>query len=326
MEPIILPRISDQKPLVSVVSITYNHEPYIRDCLEGFLLQKTDFPIEVIIHDDASTDHTAEILLEYYNKRPDLFYVIVEQKNIYSQGKSPLLETIKFAKGRYIAICEGDDFWIDPLKLQKQFDFMAAHPQYSMCGTRVKLLYEEKKKWIQRKSRKRGEITLNQVMRSNPYATCTTFVCADVIRKWMVVSSTFDRRRWMMGDLPMFIFCATKGNGCILGDVTGVYRILNNSATHGDSIKMKKLVDGGVHIRLKLIKELGIPYSSERILKQWSYGRVKLILKKKLFVPKRRLMFFWRFYWQGHVHYKPIRFVILFVLARIFRVVPVEKE
>ena len=70
MEPVILPRISDQTPLVSVICITYNHEPYIRDCLEGFLMQKTDFPIEIIVHDDASTDHTADIIREYYEKRP----------------------------------------------------------------------------------------------------------------------------------------------------------------------------------------------------------------------------------------------------------------
>ena len=130
MEPIILPRISDQKPLVSVVSITYNHEPYIRNCLEGFLMQKTDFPIEVIIHDDASTDHTADIIRDYYEKHPDLFHVIIERENQFSQGKSVPLPLYQQAKGKYIAICEGDDYWTDPLKLQKQFDFMEKNQEY----------------------------------------------------------------------------------------------------------------------------------------------------------------------------------------------------
>lgn len=131
MEPIILPRKSDQKPLVSVVSITYNHEPYIRDCLEGFLMQKTDFPVEVIIHDDASTDHTADIICEYYEKRPDLFRVIIERENRYSQKKPILNPLLEHTNGKYIALCEGDDYWIDPLKLQKQFDYLESHPDYS---------------------------------------------------------------------------------------------------------------------------------------------------------------------------------------------------
>lgn len=132
MEPIILPRISDKKPLVSVVSITYNHEAYIRDCLEGFLMQKTDFPIEVIIHDDASTDHTADIIREYYEKRPDLFYLIIEKENQYYR-KDILVPLFRQAQGKYVALCEGDDYWIDPLKLQSQFDFMETHSGYSIC-------------------------------------------------------------------------------------------------------------------------------------------------------------------------------------------------
>ena len=130
MAPIILPRISDQKPLVSVVSITYNHEPYIRDCLEGFLMQKTDFPVEIIIHDDASTDHTADIIREYYEKRPDLFHVIIERENQYSQHKKIMTPLYKQAKGKYIALCEGDDYWTDPLKLQKQFDILERNSDY----------------------------------------------------------------------------------------------------------------------------------------------------------------------------------------------------
>ena len=130
MEPIILPRISDRKPLVTVVSITYNHESYIRDCLEGFLMQKTSFPVEVIIHDDASTDHTAEIIREYYEKRPDLFYVIIEKENQFSKNKIISLPLYKQAQGKYIAFCEGDDYWTDPLKLQKQFDFLEKNQDY----------------------------------------------------------------------------------------------------------------------------------------------------------------------------------------------------
>ena len=107
-------------PLVSIACITYNHENYIRDAIEGFLMQKTTFPVEIIIHDDASADNTAQIVKEYTDKNSDLFIPIFQTENQYSQGNKPLANFVfPRAKGKYIAICEGDDYWTDPYKLQK---------------------------------------------------------------------------------------------------------------------------------------------------------------------------------------------------------------
>ena len=121
-------------PLVSVVCTTYNHEKYIRQCLDGFVMQKTTFPIEIIVHDDASTDDTVRIVKEYEEKYPNLFNNIYRTENWYSRGKDiwGYLFDQK-ARGKYIALCEGDDYWIDPYKLQKQVDFLEGHPEYSMC-------------------------------------------------------------------------------------------------------------------------------------------------------------------------------------------------
>jgi len=116
-------------PLVSICCITYNHENYIRDAIEGFLMQKTDFPFEIIIHDDASTDATADIIREYEEKHPDIIKPIYQTENQYSKGEKVALFTYKAARGRYIALCEGDDYWIDPLKLQKQITEMEKHPE-----------------------------------------------------------------------------------------------------------------------------------------------------------------------------------------------------
>lgn len=118
-----------QEPLVSICCITYNHEKYIRDAIEGFLMQKTDFPFEIIIHDDASTDMTANIIKEYEMKYSKLIIPIYQVENQYSKGISPLTIVFKQSKGKYIAICEGDDYWIDPLKLQKQIMEMEKHPE-----------------------------------------------------------------------------------------------------------------------------------------------------------------------------------------------------
>lgn len=121
-------------PLVSICCITYNHGPYIRDCLEGFVMQQTKFPFEVLIHDDASTDNTADIIREYEAKYPEIVRPIYQTENQYSKGvRINLVYNFPRARGKYIAICEGDDFWCDPHKLQIQFDFMETHPDYSAC-------------------------------------------------------------------------------------------------------------------------------------------------------------------------------------------------
>ena len=124
---------NDGKPLVSICCITYNHAPYIRDCLEGFVMQQTNFPFEVLIHDDASTDGNANIIREYEAKYPDIFKPIYQTENQYSKGVNPGVQILGRAQGKYTAFCEGDDFWCDPQKLQIQFDFMESHPDYSSC-------------------------------------------------------------------------------------------------------------------------------------------------------------------------------------------------
>ena len=121
-------------PLVSVVCTTYNHEAYIRQCLDGFIMQKTDFPFEIIVHDDASTDSTVSIIKEYEDKYPNLFNNIYRTENWFSQKKNiwGYLFTEK-ARGKYIALCEGDDYWTDPLKLQKQVDILEKNQKISLC-------------------------------------------------------------------------------------------------------------------------------------------------------------------------------------------------
>lgn len=121
-------------PLVSVRCITYNHEPYIAQALDGFLMQKTNFPFEVIVHDDASPDKTADIIREYEAKFPKIIKPICETENQYSKHDGSLGRIMDAAcKGKYIVLCEGDDYWIDENKLQIQVDFLEGNSEYGMC-------------------------------------------------------------------------------------------------------------------------------------------------------------------------------------------------
>ena len=129
------------KPLVSISCITYNHSRFIKQCLDGFLMQQTDFDFEVLIHDDASTDGTQEIIKAYQENYPEIIKPILQSENQYSKGVRGINSTFNYsrAQGKYIALCEGDDYWTDPLKLQKQVDFLEANKEYSLCYHRVNL-------------------------------------------------------------------------------------------------------------------------------------------------------------------------------------------
>lgn len=122
------------EPVISIICNTYNHEKYISDALDSFLMQQIKVPFEILVHDDASTDSTADIIRQYEAKYPDIVKPIYQKENQYSRGVSITAEIqIPRAKGRYVAFCEGDDYWIDPQKLQIQYDFMESHTEYSAC-------------------------------------------------------------------------------------------------------------------------------------------------------------------------------------------------
>ena len=119
---------------VTIHCLAYNHEPYIRQCLDGFVMQKTNFRYEAIVHDDASTDSTAAIIKEYAEKYPDIIKPIFETENQYSKKDGSITRIMnEHTHSKYVAICEGDDYWIDPLKLQKQVDFLEKSSEYIMC-------------------------------------------------------------------------------------------------------------------------------------------------------------------------------------------------
>ncbi len=137
-----LSRLPDT-PMVSVCMTTFNHECYIRQALDSILMQKVPFLYEIVIGEDKSTDATRELVIEYQRKHPDKIRLRLARENLYSQGFKPGFGVRAACRGKYIALLEGDDYWTDPLKLQKQVEFLESNPEYVMCFHNTKEIDDE---------------------------------------------------------------------------------------------------------------------------------------------------------------------------------------
>ena len=221
------------KPLVSISCITYNHAPYIRQCLEGFITQKTNFAYEVLIHDDASTDGTSEIIQEYENKYPDIIKPIYESENQYHKGVPIGSEVwnVPRAQGKYIALCEGDDYWTDPNKLQKQVDYMEQHPEIDLCCTASKKYVQKTGKFIGHVGTSLCEKYDTCIMGYNDIFTATTLIRADSFRKCYAELISFLSQDLII-DTAYWYWFAYYNKIKYFDEETAVYRILENSACH----------------------------------------------------------------------------------------------
>ena len=209
------------QPLVSVCCLAYNHEPFIRQCLDGFMMQQTDFPFEIIIHDDASTDGTADIIREYVAKYPDIIKPIYQKENQYSEGVN-IVSTYQFPRaiGKYIALCEGDDYWTDPLKLQKQVDFLEAHEDYSICSSGYLM-------------KKEGQIIERVMQGDETKENGFTYTLEDWIDNWLTKTLTVVFRRKALDtvdfdykyfrDVHLFYYILKTGKGYYFSEIFGVY-------------------------------------------------------------------------------------------------------
>ena len=229
-------------PVVSVICCAYNHGPYIRQCLDGFMMQKTDFSFEVLIHDDASTDNTAEIIREYELKYPDTIFPIYATQNKYSKGIDIFSEIlVPNARGKYIAICEGDDYWTDPLKLQKQVVFLEDNADY-VLSTHCYIRYLQSSEMLENVIM---PLTLNEGI---------TYTLEDYISytNWYTQPLTALFRRQVLGsfgdytsqkDASLFYGILKSGKGYLCPEVMGVYRIQDGGVWSSASRQNRIIAD-----------------------------------------------------------------------------------
>ena len=232
----------DKEPLVSVCCLSYNHEAYLRDTLEGFLMQRVSFPIEILVNDDASTDGTRAIIRDYAARYPELIRPFYQDVNLYSQGKDLCLEVLyPAARGKYIALCEGDDYWTDPDKLQLQVDFLESHPDYTACvhDTLVHSVGGGRADYRLLKRGRDCDVRFEDVLFGMSHA----FHTSSIVAKKAIIAHPADffyvGLRYGFGDHPDGLWMITNGPIRYLDRCMSVYRMHSNNAAWSSG------VDGG---------------------------------------------------------------------------------
>lgn len=269
------------KPVVSICCITYNHEPYIEDALEGFLIQETDFPFEIVIRDDASKDSTAIIIKNYQKKYPKLIKPIYEKENGFKKGIEPVDVVINNSSGDYIAFCEGDDYWICKDKLQTQKNFLDKNNTYQFCWTRFKTLEQETGKFELDKNTKYflsnlgAEFGVTEFCKTGWHIGMQTLMFKKNLRDKDYAQLPEYRDVFMLSDF------LTKTNGFCLPEVCSVYR-LHEGGIHSSVSEFERLKKA-VSIYRKIAT--CFPNNSMYLYKYFEYSNSLILqyLKKREF-------------------------------------------
>ncbi len=233
--------MKEEPILVAIYCLVYNHEPYLRDCFEGFVMQKTNFRFVAVVHDDCSTDGSISIIQEYTSKYPDIFIPIYETENQYSLHNGTIGRKMNHAIDeigpKYIAMCEGDDYWTDPKKLQKQVDILEADENLMACATNVSVVDNHSTLLAPIRpgavvpDNKTGRYTLRDFFNNNNQYPTLSVVYRNThvgeIREMME-----HMKNPFMSDWTLWIALHTFGDFYFLNEVTGAYRINPNSVTH----------------------------------------------------------------------------------------------
>lgn len=183
-------------PLCSVLVVCYNHEPFLRQALDGILLQETSFPFEIVIGDDCSTDNSANIIMEYAKRNPELIRPFCYQKNLGLFGRNNFVKTLGECRGDYVAFFESDDYWTDPKKLEKQVLWLEEHHEYALSYHAVEILTE-------------ASLDYDHKIYSDPIQDATT---KDIIAKHFIPTLSLVFRRKLLDNLPPFYFKSSSSD------------------------------------------------------------------------------------------------------------------
>lgn len=228
---------NSENPLVSVRCTTYNQELFIAQALEGFLIQKTNFPFEIVVHDDASIDKTSEVIKKYELKYPKIIKPIYEVENQWSKHDGSITKIVnKACKGKYISYCEGDDYWIDSNKLQMQINFLEQNNNYGMCYSCAKVYNQKKEKYNFHTFGNFVSDFEDLLVNGNRIPTMSVCARASLINEYYNEIKP-EEKGWKMGDYPLWLYICSKTKIKFFSKITSVYRLLQESACHSSNIE-----------------------------------------------------------------------------------------
>lgn len=247
------------EPLVSVSMITYNHAAYIAQAIEEVLQQTTNFPFELVIGEDCSTDGTREIVFEYQKKHPNIIRVIASNNNVGAMKNG--LRNVKACRGKYIAFCEGDDYWQSPHKLQKQADYLESHPKCGLVFSDYDFYYNKTKKIAKRVNYSKGirppmNLTIEQAIgpEGGVIRTCTIMVRKTLLEQVIEGDPYLHQNEmFLMGDIQLFAELTLISEVSYLPESLATYRIHDESATRSrDQRKTALFCKSACEIKLYL--------------------------------------------------------------------------
>lgn len=279
------------KPVVSVQCITYNQELYIANALDSFLMQETNFPFEVIVHDDASTDETADVIKAYEEKYPKIIKPIYETENQFSKRDGSLRKIVNNAcNGKYFAYCEGDDFWCDPLKLQKQYDIMESHPECSLCTHIVQVISEKgikrdaqipSNEWFDKNIVEQHEFAQTLIAEHRfPFQTSCYFIPKKIIQENI---SFFDSPG--NGDEKTLRVCLNEGKIYFIKSVMSCYRSLSAGSWTVKTLKSNGVEKGWLNtINLNNLFDVFSKHKFHNYIKNGNEKiQLDILIQKRLF-------------------------------------------
>lgn len=300
------------QPLVSVKMITYNHAPFITQAIEGILRQKTTFPFELVIGEDCSTDGTREIVIDYQKKHPDIIRVITSDKNVGMKRNG--LRTLKACQGKYIAFCEGDDYWHHPGKLQKQVDYMERHPECGLVFTECDIYLQRANKIVRNVNDSSGfrspmHFDIEQIIEQagKVVKTCTVMGRRNLIDR--VINEDpylHQNEKFLMGDIQLFAELSLISKVYYCPESLATYRIHDESATRSrDPKKVARFQQNASEMKLYICDKHRLAESIRRKIElDWCNASLFLsffersatlaeeVRKKKTFTFKEWLIYY----------------------------------
>jgi len=277
------------KPIASIKVLTYNHHKFIGRCLESLVMQETDYPFEIIVGDDGSTDGNKEIILGYKARYPEIIVPVISETNKGSKYNS--LKTTQASRGKYQLVCDGDDYWIDPLKLQKQVDFMEANPDYVMVHSDIIFVDEYGNEtepspyFVERKSLYRTGNVFWDLWKKNFINTNTICLRNDLYKSLIPETKEDLKKIWFVHDYWYWLKMARVGKVGFINEKTAAYRTHSENLTVKGNFLQKRLPMVFIDVAGSLTKqEVDTKEKDEEITKKmiWIMTRNDLPVKIKM--------------------------------------------